>query len=153
MKNNWERICIDENFYSPGLDFRRIIFCCFPYCFRFAFFGLRRILGSCKRSGFYRVCGYQASKAQYLGLEIPPPPIMYMQVVSYAYWGVLLFSLIWATYRSFGKKIKYSRWCLRSKSAFYHNSDRHYKCLQVWRSVCNLCLSRNPDNERRHNTW
>ena len=55
------------------------------------------------------VYGYQASKAQYLGLEIPPPPIMYMQVVSYAYWGVLLFSLIWATYRSFGKKIKYSR--------------------------------------------
>lgn len=50
------------------------------------------------------VYGYRASKAQYFGWEIPLPPIMYMQIVSYIYWGVLLLSLIWATYQSFGKQ-------------------------------------------------
>ncbi len=50
------------------------------------------------------VYGYRASKAQYFGWEIPLPPIMYMQTVSYVYWVVLSLSLIWATYQSFGER-------------------------------------------------
>ena len=47
--------------------------------------------------------GYKASQAQYNGLEIPPAPVEYLQIVGYAYWAILLVSLIWATYRNFKK--------------------------------------------------
>lgn len=50
------------------------------------------------------IYGYNVSKAQFNGLEIPVVPVAYLQLVNYCYWGILLLSLIWATYQSFGKK-------------------------------------------------
>lgn len=47
--------------------------------------------------------GYKASQAQYNGLEIPPSPVEYLQIAGYAYWGILLVSSIWATYRNLKK--------------------------------------------------
>lgn len=50
------------------------------------------------------IYGYNVSKAQFNGLEIPVVPVTYLQLVNYCYWGILLLSLIWATYQSFWKK-------------------------------------------------
>ena len=47
--------------------------------------------------------GYKASQAQYNGLEIPLAPMEYLQITGYAYWSILLDSLIWATYRNLKK--------------------------------------------------
>ena len=47
--------------------------------------------------------GYTVSQAQYNGLEIPVAPGGYLQITSYAYWVILFFSLVWATYRNVKK--------------------------------------------------
>ncbi len=50
------------------------------------------------------IYGYQASKAQYNGSEIPPAPAEYLNFIYYTYIVVLCLSIIWATYKSFVKK-------------------------------------------------
>ena len=50
------------------------------------------------------IYGYQASKAQYNGSEIPPAPAEYLNFIYYIYIAVLCLSIIWATYKSFVKK-------------------------------------------------
>jgi hypothetical protein len=49
------------------------------------------------------VYGYKTAMAQYNGEEIPEVPVVYLQVVAYIYWGILLCSLAYATYKSFRK--------------------------------------------------
>jgi hypothetical protein len=49
------------------------------------------------------VYGYKTAMAQYNGEEIPEVPDVYLQVVAYIYWGILLCSLAYATYKSFRK--------------------------------------------------
>jgi len=48
---------------------------------------------------------HKAAKAQYNGAEIPPAPIAYLTYVYYIYIVFLCLSVIWATYKSFRKKI------------------------------------------------
>ena len=50
------------------------------------------------------IYGYQASKAQYNGSEIPLAPVEYLDFIYYTYIAVLCLSIIWATYKSFIKK-------------------------------------------------
>ena len=47
------------------------------------------------------IYGYQASKAQYNGSEIPSAPIEYLNFIYYTYIVVLCLSIIWATYKNF----------------------------------------------------
>lgn len=49
------------------------------------------------------VYGYKASKALYNGHEMPEAPVGYLETIAYVYWGILLLSLVWATYQSFRK--------------------------------------------------
>lgn len=50
------------------------------------------------------VYGYQNSVAQYNGSEPPAVPFAYLQAVSFAYWAVLFFSLLIASYYNFRRK-------------------------------------------------
>lgn len=50
------------------------------------------------------IYGYQASKAQYTGSEMPEAPIEYLNCVYYIYLAILVISIIGATYKSFIKK-------------------------------------------------
>ena len=50
------------------------------------------------------IYGYQASKAQYNGSEIPPASAEYLNFIYYTYIAVLCLSIIWATYKNFIKK-------------------------------------------------
>lgn len=50
------------------------------------------------------IYGYQAAQAQYKGLEIPEIPEIYLQIVGYAYWGILILSFVLVTYWNIKKK-------------------------------------------------
>lgn len=52
------------------------------------------------------VYGYQASQAQYNGLEIPEAPMKYLQIATYTCWGILILSLSLVTYLIFRKRKK-----------------------------------------------
>lgn len=47
------------------------------------------------------IYGYNAARAQYNGSEFYSVIPQYLYYISYAYWGILILALIWATYVSF----------------------------------------------------